>query len=79
MARPIRSGLLRRPSPTDAGPRTGVFQFFGEVVSELKKVTWPSMQETTRLTALVVAVAVSIGIVLGLMDILFTRLLNLLY
>jgi len=48
------------------------------VISELKKVTWPSRQETTRLTLLVIAVAVSIGIALGLIDLLFTRLMDLL-
>lgn len=77
MARPGRSGLLRRSSPAESGPRGGIFQFFGEVVSELKKVTWPTRQETTRLTILVIAVAVSIGIALGLLDLLYTRLLDL--
>ncbi|MSQ21896.1 MAG: preprotein translocase subunit SecE [Dehalococcoidia bacterium] len=68
--------MLRRPSPGEAGPRKGVFQFFGEVVSELKKVTWPTRQETIRLTLLVIAVSVAIGVVLGLLDLLFTRLLD---
>ncbi len=53
-----------------------MFQFFGEVVSELKKVTWPSRQETIRLTLLVIAVSVAIGVVLGVLDLLFTRLLD---
>ncbi len=53
-----------------------MFQFFGEVVSELKKVTWPSRQETIRLTLLVIAVSVAIGIVLGVLDLLFTWLLD---
>jgi len=55
-----------------------LFQFFGEVVNELKKVTWPSRQETIRLTILVVAVSTSIGIALGVADLIFTRLLNIL-
>ena len=53
-----------------------MFQFFGEVVSELKKVTWPSRQETIRLTLLVIAVSVAIGVVLGVLDLLFTRLVD---
>ncbi|MBI4312907.1 MAG: preprotein translocase subunit SecE [Chloroflexi bacterium] len=56
----------------------GLFQFFGEVVSELKKVTWPTRQETMRLTLLVIAVAGAIGAVLGLLDITFSQLLDLL-
>ena len=69
---------MRRPSPGETRARGGLIRFFGEVISELKKVTWPSRQETTRLTLLVIAVAVSIGFVLGFLDLLFTRLLDLL-
>ncbi|MBI2170703.1 MAG: preprotein translocase subunit SecE [Chloroflexi bacterium] len=54
-----------------------LLQFLGEVVSELKKVTWPTRQETTRLTMLVIAIAAAIGAVLGLLDILFSQMLNL--
>jgi len=44
-------------------------KFFGDIFSELKKVTWPTREETTRLTVAVVAVAVTIGLVLGGIDI----------
>jgi preprotein translocase subunit SecE len=71
MARPI----LRRQSPSEAS-RGGLFRFFGEVISELKKVTWPTPQETVRLTLLVIAVSIVIGVALGLIDILFTELLD---
>lgn len=74
-----RSGgnILRKPaSPAATGPKKGLFQFFGEVVSELKKVTWPSREEAVRLTLLVIAVSAATGFALGLVDILFTRLLD---
>lgn len=71
MARPI----LRRQSPSEAS-RGGLFRFFGEVISELKKVTWPTPQETVRLTLLVIAVSIVIGTALGLIDLLFTELLD---
>lgn len=77
MARSGPGGLLRRPTTGEAGPRGGIFRFFGEVVSELKKVTWPTRQETMRLTLLVIAVSVVIGVALGGLDLLFTRLLEL--
>ncbi len=41
--------------------RDDLLRFFGEVVSELRKVTWPSRQETTRLTMLVLVVSIIIG------------------
>ena len=73
MARSFRSGILRRPSSTEAGPRGGLIQFFGEVVGELKKVTWPSREETTRLTILVIVISAVIGVILGVIDIGFAR------
>ena len=48
-------------------------RFFGEVVSELRRVTWPTREETTRLTILVLVVSVAIGIFLGVVDIGFAR------
>ena len=78
MARSIRGSILRRPSQGEARARGGLFRFFGEVVSELKKVTWPSRQETTRLTILVIAVSVTIAAFLFLFDQVFTTLVDLL-
>ena len=40
----------------------------------LKKVTWPSREETTRLTMLVLAVSVAIGAMLGVLDFLFATI-----
>ena len=76
MARSTGGGILRRPAPGEGRRQVGLFQFFGEVVSELRKVTWPTRQETTRLTILVIAVAVFIGIILGLLDLGFTRVFD---
>jgi len=79
MAPPVGGSILRRPASGEAGKRRpSLFQFFGEVISELKKVTWPTKEETTRLTILVVAVSVTIGIILGVIDFGFTRLFDLL-
>jgi preprotein translocase subunit SecE len=52
------------------------FQFIAETVSELRKVTWPTRQETTRLTILVIIIAATIGAVLGLIDLGFSRLIG---
>lgn len=68
-------GLTRRIG-TQAARRAVSFRIFGEVVGELRRVTWPSRQETMRLTIMVISVAVAIGIFLGLVDLGFSRLLN---
>ncbi|MBI5283463.1 MAG: preprotein translocase subunit SecE [Chloroflexi bacterium] len=40
-----------------------------DIIAELKKVTWPTREETTRLTVAVVAVSITIGLLLGGVDI----------
>lgn len=42
-----------------------------EVWSELRKVTWPSIEDTRYLTIVVSIVAVSVGVFLGGVDLLF--------
>ena len=65
-----------RDVATEAG-RGGIFRLVGEIISELRKVTWPSRQETTRLTILVIVVSAAIGALLGLIDIGFSRMFSL--
>ena len=45
--------------------------------SELRKVVWPTREETVNLTIVVLAVMVAMSILLGLIDFLFTQLVNL--
>ncbi|MEX0749228.1 MAG: preprotein translocase subunit SecE, partial [Dehalococcoidia bacterium] len=40
-----------------------------DIISELKKVSWPTREETTRLTVAVIVVAAAIGAMLGGVDI----------
>lgn len=49
-------------------------RFFKETVGELRKVSWPTRQETRSLTTVVIAVLVLMSAFLGTLDILFTRL-----
>ena len=51
-----------------AAPRGGVFRFFIEVIAELRRTTWPTRQEATRLSILVLVVAVFFGVFLGAID-----------
>ncbi len=73
--------MARNPSAprrlgTEAARKALSLREFGEVVSELRRVTWPTRQETMRLSLMVVAVAATIGLFLGLVDIVFSRLLG---
>ena len=58
--------------------RFSIIRFFSEVIGELRKVTWPSRQEATRLTILVLSLSITIGILLGIVDYFFSRLMALL-
>jgi preprotein translocase subunit SecE len=59
------------------GTRRGLsFRFISESYQELRRVTWPTREETMRLTLMVIAVAAAIGAFLSIVDILFSRLIN---
>ncbi len=58
--------------------RFSIFGFFGDVFSELRKVTWPTRQEASRLTVLVIALAAVMGVFLGAFDWVFARIFSLL-
>jgi preprotein translocase subunit SecE len=44
---------------------------FRETRSELRKVVWPTREETTRLTIVVIAISVTIGLLLFVGDSIF--------
>ena len=53
--------------------------FINETIAELKKVTWPTRQETTRLTTIVVLVSAAVGLILGVVDWVFYWVINQLF
>jgi len=53
-----------------------IITFLKEVRLEMKKVNWPTRQETIRYTLIVIGVSVVVAVFLGGLDFLFTILLN---
>lgn len=53
-----------------------VIQFFVEAKGELSKVNWPNRQEVVRYTILVVVISIFVAALLGLLDILFSYLVE---
>ncbi len=49
----------------------GIVGYLRGVASEMQKVTWPSREEATRLTGVVLGVTIAFAIVLGLLDTFF--------
>jgi preprotein translocase subunit SecE len=55
------------------------FKFFGDIIAELKKVTWLSRSEALYLTGLVLLISVVAGLILGGIDYLFSFLIDKLF
>ena len=51
-------------------------RYIGEIINELKKVVWLTRREAAYLTALVLVVAITAGIILGALDYGFTALID---
>jgi len=51
-------------------------RFVEDIVSELRKVTWPTRQDTVNLTFVVIIVSVAVGLFLGGVDMLFSWIIE---
>ena len=58
----------------EASRRVLSARFIGETIAELRRVTWPTREETVRLSIMVIVVAGAVGAFLGLVDLGFARL-----
>jgi preprotein translocase subunit SecE len=52
-------------------------KFLSQVKTELKQVTWPTKADVVRLTTLVVAISLVVGAYIGVLDLFFTKLVEL--
>jgi preprotein translocase SecE subunit len=69
-----RQGIGRSPlGQPAAAARRRLFQwrFFAEVWAELTKAEWPTRQEATRLTGIVIALSAVVAAILSTVDMLF--------
>lgn len=56
---------------TSTRDSNAVVKYFNETRAELRKVTWPTSEETKNLTIIIVIVTVAMAIFLGTLDYLF--------
>ena len=54
----------------------GLLQYFREVAQELKKVSWPTKEQTYNLTLLVMGITVIAALYIGGLDYVFSRLMS---
>ncbi len=65
---------MQTNSPSKQGKVVG--GFIRQVRDELNQVTWPTKNQTVKLTTVVIAVSLLVGAYLGALDYLFTRLMG---
>jgi len=56
-----------------------VSRYFRETIGELRKVTWPTRQEATSLTIVVLIVVAVMSTFLGVLDMIYTRFFILIF
>jgi preprotein translocase subunit SecE len=54
-----------------------IVRYFKETRAEIRKVSWPTREEATNLTVIVLAVTVVMAIFLGAVDYIFAQLIRL--
>jgi len=56
-----------------------IVRYFRETSGELKKVNWPTRREAINLTMIVLAVTFAMSIVMGFLDLVFSRMFALIF
>ena len=75
----VEEGVSSSKSTAQATPRpdNALVRYLKETRAELRKVNWPSRQEATNLTAIVLGVTVAMALFLGVIDFVFQTLIRL--
>jgi preprotein translocase subunit SecE len=70
--------VAKEQNKTTGQSENAIVRTFRETRAELRKVVWPTKEETFRLTVVVLIVAVIIGLILFVSDSIFLSLYSLL-
>lgn len=71
----VGAGVLIRWRQRVADSAVRLVRFLSEVRAEIKKVTWPGWDELKKSTVVIIIFVIIIGIIIGLMDLLFSLIL----
>ena len=78
MARASDRRAARSPKTSPEMSRGFGTGFFRQTIGELRRVVWPTREQATRLSILVMVVSAVVGVILGALDIGFGQLFRLL-
>ena len=70
---------MQAPAKPSIPAITNPVQFVKEVIAELKKVTWPTREETIKLTVVVIVLSFLVGAFIGILDVTFLKITSLLF
>lgn len=63
----------KKTSKKSGGQSNALLRYVRETRGELRKVTWPTREESQRLTAIVLGVTAVMALFLGLLDLIFSN------
>ena len=72
MAEPNQKPVERKPAEKKPGVFARLKKYFRDTKSEVKKVVWPTKQQTINNTGVVIACIVVVGAFIGVLDAIFT-------
>lgn len=72
MAEPNQKPAEKKPAEKKPGVFARLKKYFRDTKSEVKKVAWPTKQQTINNTGVVIACIVVVGAFIGVLDAIFT-------
>ena len=72
MAEPNQKPAEKKPAEKTPGVFARLKKYFRDTNSEVKKVAWPTKQQTINNTGVVIACIVVVGAFIGVLDAVFT-------
>ena len=72
MAEPNQKPAEKKPAEKKPGVFARLEKYFRDTKSEVKKVAWPTKQQTINNTGVVIACIVVVGAFIGVLDAVFT-------
>lgn len=72
MAEPNQKPAEKKPAEKKPGVFARLKKYFRDTKSEVKKVAWPTKQQTINNTGVVIACIVVVGAFIGVLDAVFT-------
>lgn len=72
MAEPNQKPAEKKPAEKKPGVFARLKKYFRDTKSEVKKVVWPTKQQTINNTGVVIACIVVVGAFIGVLDAVFT-------